>query len=130
MVSFLGWLNVVLLVLILLPFVLNLLNRKIIKTKNENFKKALKFLRKLHKPMGIILAIIALVHGYLGLRAIRLHTGTLLYVCMFSTAVLGGAFFKFKKKQLFVWHKRFALLTVLLLLLHIFYPNALWYLFN
>lgn len=130
MVSFLGWLNVVLLSLIVLPYILNLLNRKFIKTKNENFKKLIKFLKKLHKPLGVILAVIALVHGYLGLRAIRLHTGTLLYVCMFSTVALGGAFFKFKKKQLFVWHKRMALLTVLLLLLHIFYPNALWYLFN
>ena len=130
MVSFLGWLNVVLLSLIVLPYILNLLNRKLIKTKSTAFKKVMKFLKKLHKPLGILLAIVALWHGYLGLGAIRLHTGTLLYVCMFSTVALGGAFYKLKKKQLFVWHKRMALLTVLVLLLHILYPNALWYLFN
>lgn len=130
MVSFLGWLNVTLLGLIVLPYILNLLNRKLIKTKSDEFKSLIKFLRKLHKPFGVILAVVALVHGYLALRAIRLHTGTVLYISMFLTVLVGGSFYKFKKKQLFVWHKRLAVITVLLLLLHILYPNALWYLFN
>ncbi len=130
MVSFLGWLNVTLLGLIVLPYILNVLNRKFLKTKNSDFKTLIKFLKKLHKPLGIGLAVVALIHGYLALGAIRLHTGTLLYIFMFLTVILGGAFYKLKKKKLFVSHKRLALITVLLLLLHIFYPNALWYLFN
>ncbi|MCR3956971.1 MAG: hypothetical protein NUK57_11800, partial [Gudongella sp.] len=128
MYSVLGWLNVVVLAVILLPYILNFLNRKFIKTQNQGFRNTVKLLRRLHKPLGLALAILALVHGYLALGSLRLHTGSLLYLSIFITALLGGSFYKLKKRALFTWHKRMALVSFLLLLLHIFYPSALYYL--
>jgi len=130
MYSVLGWLNVVILGVILSPFALNFLNRKFFKTQNRLFRDTVKFLRRLHKPFGVAIAVLALVHGYLAMGGIRLHTGSLLYASIFVTALLGGSFYKLKKRSLFVWHKRMAFLSFLLLLLHLFYPSALFYLLN
>ncbi len=130
MYSVLGWLNVVVLAVILSPYVLGFLNRKFFKTKSKGFRDAMKFLRRLHKPLGVTLAILALVHGYLAMGGFRLHTGSLLYLSIFITALLGGSFYRLKKRSLFTWHKRMALLSFLLLLLHLLYPSALYYLLN
>jgi hypothetical protein len=130
MYSVLGWLNVVVLGVILSPYVLGFLNRKFFKTQKQGFRNTLKFLRRLHKPLGIAMAVLALVHGYLAMGGLRLHTGSLLYLSIIITALLGGSFYKLKKRALFTWHKRMALVSFLLLLLHLFYPSALYYLLN
>lgn len=130
MYSVLGWLNVIILGVILSPYVLSFLNRKFFKTQNNVFKNTVKVLRRLHKPLGLAIAVLAIVHGYLALGGLRLHTGSLLYLSIFITALLGGSFYKLKKRALFKWHKRMALLSFLLLILHLFYPSALYYLLN
>ena len=130
MYSVLGWINVAILGVILAPFALNFLNRKFIKTNSRGYAETVKFLRRLHKPLGAFMAVFALVHGYMAMGGLRLHTGSLLYVSIFATALLGGSFYRFKKRALFQWHKRMALVSFLLLLLHLFYPSALWYLLN
>ena len=123
-----GWLNVIVFLIILSPYVLNLLNRKVLKTKNKSFFKVVKFLRKLHKPFGIALIVLGIVHGYMALRGFRLHTGSLFYIAILATGVLGGSFYRLKKKELFVWHKRLAAVAVVLFLIHFFFPGALYYL--
>lgn len=130
MYSVLGWLNVVILGVILSPFALNFLNRRLFKTQNKIFRDTVKFLRRLHKPFGVAMAVLALVHGYLALGGIRIHTGSLLYASIFMTALLGGSFYRLKKRTLFIWHRRMALVSFLLLLLHLLYPSALYYLLN
>ncbi len=130
MYSFLGWLNVIVFGVLVAPYVLKFLNKNYIKSGNSKIKNIIKFLRKLHKPLGISLAIIALVHGYLALGSLRLHTGSILYVSIIITSVLGGSFYKLKKKTLFTWHKRFALISLIILMIHLLYPNAIYYLLN
>ena len=130
MYSILGWLNVIIIGILVSPFILRFLNTKILKSKSNNFKNTIKFLRKLHKPLGLTLAVAALIHGYLALGSIRLHTGSLLYFSIIITALFGGSFYRLKKKILFTWHKRFAFISFVLLMVHLFYPNALFYLFN
>jgi hypothetical protein len=130
MYSILGWVNATLLVLILIQFILNYSNRKFIKTDNVTFKKVQKLFKTIHKPLGIALAILGPIHGYLALGGLRLHTGSLLYLSLIITAILGGTFYRLRKKVFFLWHKRFAALTVLLLLVHLIFPDALWYIFN
>lgn len=130
MYKILGWINAILLVLILIQFLLNFSNRKFIKTDNKSFKKVQKIFKTIHKPLGITLAILGPIHGYLALGGFRIHTGSLLYLSLIITAILGGSFYKLKKRVFFLWHKRFAALTVLLLLLHLLFPDALWYIFN
>lgn len=123
-----GWLSVLILLIILGPYILNTLNKKYLKTKNKTFFKVVKFLRRIHKPLGIILIISGIAHGYMALGGFRLHTGTLFYVSILITGFLGGAFFRLKKRNLFLWHKRMAAITVLLFLLHFLFPGALYYL--
>lgn len=130
MYKILGWINAILLVMILIQFILNFSNRKFIKTDNKTFKKVQKIFKTIHKPLGIALAISGPIHGYLALGGFRLHTGSLLYLSLSITAILGGSFYKLKKRVFFLWHKRFAALTVLLLLVHLLFPDALWYIFN
>lgn len=130
MYKILGWINAILLVLIIAQFILNYTNRNFIKTDNKTFKKIQKLFKLIHKPLGITLAILGLIHGYMALGGFRLHTGSLLYLSLFITAILGGSFYKLRKKVFFLWHKRIAALTVLLLMVHIFFPDAIWYLLN
>ena len=128
--SFLGWLVVVIIGILLTPYVLVYLNKKIFKTKNQNFREIVKSFRSLHKPLGIAILIIAPIHGYMALGGFRLHTGTLLYLSIIATAGLGGSFYKTKKKVFFTWHKRMALITVAMFLIHFFVPSAISYLLN
>lgn len=126
----LGWINAIALTIVLAPFVLNFINRKAFKNKNLGIRKIVSSLRKFHKPLGIILMVTGLIHGYMALGTFRLHTGTILYLSIIITGALGGSFYRTKKRNFFVWHKRMAFLSVALLLLHYFYPSALYYLLN
>lgn len=121
--AILGWTSLGLLALLILPFVLVRLNKWVLKTKSKPYQKLIRFLRMLHKPAGIALLLVAAVHGYLALGTLRLHTGTVLFAVVLLTAVLGGAFYRLKKKPLFSAHKLAAVLTVLVFLLHFFLPR-------
>lgn len=128
--KFIGIINALLLVILLMPFLLNALNRKWFKTKNETYRKVLKGLRTIHKPTGIALALFGVIHGWMALGGLRLHTGTLLYAAILVQAALGGAFYKTKRKNLFKAHRLMALAVVLLFLLHRLAPSALYCLLN
>lgn len=127
---FFGNLNLVLLVIVLLPYVLNFLNRRFFKTKNETYRNAVKLARAVHKPAGIILLVFGLVHGYMAFRSVRFHTGTVLYALIIVQAVLGGALYRKKSKALFKAHRVTALVVAALFLLHWLVPSALSGLFN
>lgn len=124
--SFFGWVSAISLGTLVLPFLMVRLNKYVLKTKNPHYFKLIKGLRKLHKPLGIIFGIVALTHGIMALGAFRLHTGWLLYFSVVLTVVTGGAFYRLKKKSIFIWHKLFTLAAVLLFLLHFFRPYAIW----
>jgi cytochrome b561 len=128
MYSVLGWLNAVILGVLLSPFVLGFLNKHLFKTKSKGFRDIVKLLRRFHKPLGLALAVLAPIHGYMALGGFRLHTGSLLYISAFITVALGGSFYRLKKKELFKWHKRMAAVTVLLLAVHLLFPSALRFL--
>ncbi len=126
----LGWLSVAILVIVTAPYWLRTLNNWTIKTKDKRFLNFLKFLRKLHKPLGVVLAGIALWHAYLALGSLRLHTGLLVYLGILLTAVLGYLHHRKKDKRIFKGHKTMALISALLLVLHLLWPGAIWYLFK
>lgn len=67
--------------------------------------------------------------GYLALGALRLHTGSAVWVMILVTVILGASFYKTKKAVFFKWHKRAALTAVILALVHLLFPNALYYIF-
>lgn len=122
----LGWVSVTLAVLAASPYWLRMLNNWTFKTRDKRFINLLKVLRKVHKIAGLLLAAIALYHGYLALgRNLRLHTGLLVYLSFALTAGLGAIHLLVKDKRAFKGHKVMALVSFLLFLLHLLKPNAL-----
>lgn len=130
MYSLLGWFNAIALVLLTAAWWFPRLNRSVLKLKASTAGPLNKSLRRLHKPLGLALAVAAPIHGYLALGSFRLHTGSLLYISVLLTASAGGAFYKTRNKAIFKVHKALAFLTVLLLLLHLLAPGALFALLN
>lgn len=130
MYIFMGWLIVTILLIMTAPFYLRILNKHVFHTKSEAFSRIVKIFRSLHKPFGLGLLLAGFVHGYLALGTIKLHTGLLLWTSLFVTASLGAAFFKSKKKFFFTWHKRLVLLVICMVILHLLFPSAIYYLFG
>lgn len=121
----LGTLTVLLMILVTSPWWVRMLARRVLRLPGAKVNPLIKKLRLIHKPLGAALLVIAAAHGYLALRALQLHTGTLAYLALLTTAILGIAFAARRKPPIFKWHKRAALLTVLLILLHLIAPGAL-----
>lgn len=123
---FFAWLSVLALGIVLVPYVMSFFNRKFLKTKSEKYRNTLKFFRKFHKPAGLVFVIVAFIHGYMVMGTMfTLHTGTLLYLFVLATAILGGLFYRKKKRPFFKWHKITALISVILFLLHFIRPWAI-----
>ncbi|NCB41550.1 MAG: hypothetical protein EOM59_02915 [Clostridia bacterium] len=123
-----GWLGVLAFMVMTSPFWLRFINDRTLHLKGGTYGKALKLSRKIHKPLGVGFVAFSLVHGRLALGSFRLHTGTLLWLSLFITAGLGILYYSQKKKDLFVWHRRMALVVLFLLLIHLIFPMALYYL--
>ena len=130
MYSILGWLNALLLILMILPFILVRANKMIFKGKNKGLQSITKLLRKVHKQMGLVLVVTGITHGYLALGGFILHTGTLLYLSLIATGSMGFLFYRKKKKILLQLHRYLAALVIALLALHLIFPSALYYIFN
>lgn len=130
MYGILGWLNVSLLAVMTAPYWLRFLNNHTLRLKGGVYGKAIKALRTIHKPLGAAIVLIALIHGFLALGALRVHTGSILWLLLFLTAIIGTAFFFTKKKGLFAWHKRMALVVIVFLLVHLLFPSAVYTLFH
>lgn len=126
MYSILGYVSVGLLVLLVLPYVLRIINTKFLK-RNKRVNNVIKFLKKYHKLFGAAALIISLIHGYMALGGLRLHTGSLVFMSMALAAITGMLFAKKKKKILLTLHRAFSALSIALLGLHYFFPSALYY---
>lgn len=125
MFRILGWINVGLLVIVLLPWIGTKVNKLFFEGKNESLRTGIRWIRTVHKPAAVLLVVVAIVHGYLAVGRLILHTGTVLYVSLLLTAVTGIGFWRRKKKVIFQGHKFFALVSTLLFLLHWLAPGAL-----
>ncbi|MBN2880379.1 MAG: hypothetical protein JXN65_12205 [Clostridia bacterium] len=114
----LGWINVGIVVILLIPFVI----LKGVKNKDSFLFKLKKFLSKFHRPLGALLVVSAVVHGYLALHKIALHTGTLVAVAALITMFVGGMFISMKKKPILTLHKVLGMVLVVLLVVHLVVP--------
>lgn len=122
----LGWLSLILMLVLTAPYWLRKLNSWTFKTKNKKFLNFIKLLRKPHKALGIALGLVSLAHGLLMMNGqLKLHTGSLAYLGFFATVILGGVYHKKRGKKLFLVHKAAALISALLLILHLVKPWAL-----
>ncbi|MEX1376040.1 MAG: hypothetical protein AB1Z23_01075 [Eubacteriales bacterium] len=118
MYSVLGWTNVTIAALMLLPFVLV----KFIKNKDGALKKIQKVLLKMHRPLSGLLLVSAIVHGYLALGTFALHTGTLLVISLVVSGIFASIFIMKKKKIFFNLHRMMASIFIVLLFVHLLFP--------
>ena len=128
----LGYITLALLIVVTAPYWLRTLNSWTVKTKDKRFLNFLKLLRRVHKPLGIVLAVVALWHGYeiLLKYQFRLHTGVIAYAGFAVTAILGIIHWQRKNKQVFKVHKAMAAISVALVILHLLWPGAIMQLFG
>ena len=92
MYKILGIINVALILVITSPYWLRRLGKRFFPKRKIASTKLMKVLRSVHKPFGVCLLLITLIHGYLALGALRLHTGTLAGIMVLATVVLGLLF--------------------------------------
>ena len=123
-----GFITATILVLVTSPYWFRQLNKYLFHLPPKKVGPILKKLRLMHKPLGLTLLAIAATHGYMALLSIQWHTGTLAWLGFVATASLGIAYYYTKKPPVFKWHKGAALVAVLLVLTHLFFPNLLYYL--
>ncbi len=129
MYRLLGYINIALIVIITSPWWLRYLGKWFFPDKKIMSSMLVKILRVVHKILGVVFLGITVIHGYLALGALRLHTGTVTGTMLLITVSLGALFYWTKKRALFKWHKIAALITALLVILHVFVPSALYYIF-
>ena len=128
MYKLLGIVNIVLIGIITSPWWLRYLGKWFFPDKKIMTTRFMKVLRVVHKVLGVCLLVIMLVHGYLALGSFQLHTGTLTGIMLVLTVIFGALFYWRKKKIFFKLHKTSALIMVLLVLIHLLFPSALYYL--
>ncbi|MEI6102166.1 MAG: hypothetical protein WCP73_10025, partial [Eubacteriales bacterium] len=115
----LGWINFSLFLFVTSPFWINLFARKVFHVKNAKYTKFLSTLRRIHKPVGVVLLGTAFIHGTIALGGISLHTGLLVALVIAFIVALGVVFYKTRKKAAFKAHRALALICLVLLLVHI-----------
>lgn len=130
MYAIIGWFNVGAVVIMTAPYWLRLINKHAFHNKNKALARLVKLLRSVHKPLGLAILVLAIVHGILALGALRLHTGTIAGIMLMAAAALGGSFYRLKKKPLLIAHRTVALLFVLFVLVHLIFPSAVWSMFG
>lgn len=124
-----GWLNIAIVAFMILPFILRKLNALFFKKKGV-YLRIIKLLRKLHKPLGAVLFVVIVIHGISALGTWRLHTGMILGIMSAITMVFGMSFYILKKKWLYSLHKILVAILVVLLLIHLIFPSAVYYIFG
>ena len=121
MYKILGWTNAIVTLILILPFALQAISKK----KEGVLHSITKFLRKAHKPLGIVILISVAAHGILALGAFTLHTGTVAGIAFVVAALLGVLFMWLKKKQIFKIHRILAYIYVLIVIMHLLLPSLL-----
>lgn len=125
MVAFLGYLNVIILIIIFMPFLIKKINKYGPWKNSGNLEKIAKKIQKMHKVMGGLLFTSASVHGYLALKPIRIHTGTILFSVLFIQIILGIILSKKRGKALRKVHIFFGIIILIAVYFHLFQRNII-----
>ncbi|WP_026477166.1 hypothetical protein [Alkaliphilus transvaalensis] len=122
MVDVMGWLN-----LLLILIMASISPLKKLGTKNIKARKCYQKMRAIHPIMGILIIIIGLLHGYLALGTIKLHTGSLIVINLVLLALIAiiGPKVKQLRRRWRDIHKGLGFLLVVFLILHLFWRSLI-----
>jgi len=117
----LAWVGILLAVALCVIYILRVVEKKMGNGQDNWMKRANQLLRRYHKPLGIILVIVGLIHGlYSSDELLSLNLGTLLWAVSLALG-LNWMFRRYKHypKSWIHLHRYLALLFVLLIPIHI-----------
>lgn len=123
--SNLGYLAFYILLIQIMPFLINYINRNYVKTKSKKYFALMKKFRLVHRILGATLIIIPLVHWQMALGVLVFHTGTILYSLVFLTIIMGMAFNIVKKREILKAHRALGLSSFFFFFIHYFFPNII-----
>lgn len=120
----LGWINVALITAMGLIYPLRM---NYLKTKNKKLLAVYQKMRIIHPITGGMIIALGLIHGYMSLGTIRLHTGLLIVIVLVIMAAIAllGPRTKFLKKNWRVVHRYMGLVLWSSILLHLFFRSLI-----
>jgi hypothetical protein len=118
--EFLGNLSAIILFFQISLFVLRRVYKYIPK-KPQWFPPILKFLKNAHIYTGVALLFLGLIHGFLALGTLRLHTGLILWLGILF-AFIGFLFKKKIGKRWIAYHRIFGFVIIILYFVHYYLP--------
>ena len=124
MAGILGWINLVLILFMGSIFPIKKMYQK---HKTKKLLDLYKTIRKIHPFMGLTIIIIGIIHGYMQLNTIRIHTGTLILlmvILMGSVALLGPRIKILKRNWRFI-HRNMGFLLLGTLVIHLFFNSLI-----
>lgn len=114
-----GWSSIWILVILTGPYWLRRVNQYTFHFKGGHYASLMRLLRKIHKPLGLLVSFVALAHGLSIFGKLPFHSGTIAFSVIVGTALFGLFFFLAKKKPLLLLHKTLALLTAVFVAFHL-----------
>ena len=124
MVEVLGWVNIG---LIILMGTIYPIKKIYIRSKSQRLLNVYRKVRLLHPILGLIVVTIGLIHGYLALGTLRLHTGSLLLtaiIVMGCVTSFGRRQIIFKKNWIMI-HRNLVPILFVLIIIHVFFRSLI-----
>ena len=117
--QYLGWLNVVLVILMGAIYPV----KEMMKT-NKKLIPVYRKMRVIHPVVGVLMIVVGLIHGYMALGRITLHSGSLILVALIAMALvaLAGQKIKAFRKDWRKVHRALGVLVFILVLAHLISP--------
>lgn len=119
MVRFLGWFNFTLIIFNFSLFFARRFNKHLLTNRSFFMRDVSRFLSSLHPITGIVVVITGIIHGYLALGSIRLHSGLILWLTIVITGILAGWGKKLRIRYWVARHRLASLLIIVSLILHL-----------
>ena len=117
--KYLGWVNIVLLTLIITHFVLRRVNKFRFNNKNKLLRKISLTMSHIHPYLTILLVITAFLHGYNLAGGIRFHSGYIAFAIILLQGGFGIMVKSTKKKPILTVHRSLGLFLAIAVAVHI-----------
>ena len=131
MVDALGWINLLLVLLMgsIYP-IKKAATAKLQRVGKEKVKGSMLLYQKMriiHPILGILIVGIGLVHGYLALGTIRLHTGLLvvIWIMLMGSVAIFGPRMKVLRKKWRNLHREMGLVLLIFVIIHLFWRSLI-----
>ncbi len=131
MVDAMGWFNLILILIMASIYPVKraaMANSKGVGGKNSGVSLALyKKMRLLHPLLGGLIIVLGMIHGYLALGTVKLHTGLLVVITVMLMGALAifGPKMKGLRKKWRNLHRGMGFILLIFVILHLFWRNLI-----